>query len=82
MSEVETSVEPPEVDEGGGDEDNLGVSVNIFERDGTMRACSTHFDSDSDHAIADAPLRCLRAVAAHRGPGLQVAIQQAMGELP
>lgn len=83
MYEVETSIDPPETDEGGGgDEQETSVYVNLHEPDGTIRTASALLMSTDDPEVADALLRCLRSIAAHRGPGLQVAIQQAIGELP
>lgn len=68
MSEVETSIEPPEVDEGGGDGVVL-IRVSVSEKDDTDLAAQVISQDDSDHEVAKALLLCLRGLASMRGVG-------------
>ncbi|MGH4011556.1 MAG: hypothetical protein ACRDTH_25890 [Pseudonocardiaceae bacterium] len=79
ISSVETSIEPPDLDEEeDGDQPRLHVAVWLTELDGTTRAASMWIPADSatDRQIAGALVRCVRGCAAIRGPGLVTAVER------
>jgi hypothetical protein len=78
---VETSIEPPQVDEDGGEEPYVSVHVSICEDDGTHRGANANLTTEDDDALADALVQCLRGLAAMRGPGLQIALARRIGDL-
>lgn len=75
-SEVDTEVIPPG---SGGDEGEappqLFLHVSLREADETLRSASIYLDVEAGNvAIAMALARCVRGVAAMRGPGLVAAV--------
>ncbi|UJW32407.1 hypothetical protein L3Q67_01055 [Saccharothrix sp. AJ9571] len=81
MTDVETTVDPPEVDQhSGGDERPLfDIHLNVLPLDGGMYTASARLDEDtSAEAVADALLSCLSGVAAMLGSDVQVALAHRM----
>ncbi|PXY33581.1 hypothetical protein BAY59_10900 [Prauserella coralliicola] len=71
---------PPDVDDGGEDDEFACVRITLAEASGTRYAADAELVDESDAAVADAVMQCIRGIAAMRGPGLQVELAKRMGE--
>lgn len=80
---AETHTEPPcpVHDDGGDDEPLLSANIAISEPDGTYRSANCILEQHTDDALAAALVSCLRAIAAHRGQGLQLALHKRIREV-
>lgn len=78
MIDVETSIEPPgldELDDGG--EPTIHVHLWFLEGDGTSRGATAMLPATAtDDQLAAALAACVRGVATMRGPGLVAAVER------
>ncbi|MGH3834168.1 MAG: hypothetical protein ACRDSF_00470 [Pseudonocardiaceae bacterium] len=80
ISAVETSIEPPDLDQADEPDDEsqqVHLSIWLTECDGTARNASMVLPgSATDRQLADALIQCVRGCATLRGPGLATAVER------